>query len=98
MAQQPHFFQAIINSQNAQNAQIQKQTPEYINHNETVLEIVNNWKFVGWLMCRHREGWLKEIDQMENLWLNFIVRKNINIELYKNEEEFIKDHWRFPAN
>jgi len=91
----PHFFQAIFGPQNAQNKQ---PVHEYIIHNETVLEITNNWKFVRWLMCRHREGWLKEVDQMENLWINFILSKNIDIESYKNEEEFLKEHWKLPAN
>jgi hypothetical protein len=89
MAQQ-HIFQAFFGPQNVQQEQ---QIPEYIIHNETVLEIMNNWEFVQDLMKRHRSGKLQQVDQWENLWHNFIITKNIDITKY-NEEEFHKAFWK----
>jgi len=96
MQQQPHFFQAFFGPQNAQ---IEQQIPEYIIHNETVIEIINNWEFVQDLMTRHRTGKLQNVDQWEHLWYNFIITKNIDITKYKNEEDFKTDFWReIPQN
>ena len=82
----PHeFFQNIVVQQQPQQAD-----PQYLQWNYIVLEISNNWSFVRWLMCRYREGWLKQMDQMEQFWYNFIINNNINVELYKNEEEFLR--------
>jgi hypothetical protein len=88
------MFQAFFGPQNTQIAQ---QVPEYIIHNETVLEIINNWGFVQNLMKRHRAGKLQQVDQWEHLWYNFIISKNIDITKY-NEEEFHKAFWRIPTN
>lgn len=87
----PHeFFQGIYMPD------IQIQEPEYIRHNYVALEIANNWPFVRWLMCRKREGWLKQIDPMEQLWHDFLVGNNIDIESYKNSEEFLKANMKVP--
>ena len=74
-----------------QNTQQQQQNtePPYLQHNYVVFEIANNWSFVRWLMCRYREGWLKQMDQMEQLWFNYITQNNIDVESYKNNEEFL---------
>ena len=93
--QQQHFFQSFFGP-GAQNGQMGPQIPEYILHNEAVLEIANNWPFARWMMDRYRNGELKQVDQIEQLWLNFIVQNNINIESYKNNEEFLKILWKIP--
>ncbi len=90
---QQHFFQAFFNPQNVQ---IQQQIPEYIINNETVLEIINNWDFVQDLFKRYKTGKLEKVDQLEQLWYNFIVLKNIDITLYKNKEEFLNAFWKIP--
>jgi len=81
------FFQHI----NMGNSPIQNTdlTPE-LNHNNMVLEISNNWPWAKWLMCKYREGWLKKIDTIEQDWYNFMINNGIDIETYKNEEEFIE--------
>ena len=91
-----HFFQQFFGPQ--QTAQIQQQSPEYIIHNETILEIINNWEFVKDLMSRFRAGKLQNGDQLEQTWFNFISRNNIDVTIYKNEEEFHKVFWKIPID
>jgi hypothetical protein len=90
-----HFFQEFFGEQNIQNEQ---QIPEYIIHNEIVLEMINNWIYVQDLMSRFRAGELKEGDRLEQTWFNFIAQRNINITLYKNKEEFLNAFWKIPNN
>ena len=90
-----HFFQSFFGPQPGQ---IQQQIPEYIIHNESVLEIINNWEFVKNLIKRYKAGQLQNVDQWEHMWYNFIITKNIDINLYKNEEEFKNAFWRIPEN
>lgn len=92
------FFQAFFGPQGPQNIQNEQQTPEYILHNEIVLEIVNNWELVNTLIKKYKEGNLKQVDNIEHVWYSFIVSKNIDIALYQNEEEFINQHWKIPVN
>jgi len=88
-----HFFQSFFGPQQAQ---IQQQIPEYITHNETIMEIVNNWLHVQDLMKRFYDGKLTQVDQLEQLWFNFISQNKIDIRTYKNEEEFLQILWRNP--
>ena len=76
------FFQNI-------NQQPQQVDPPYLQHNHIIMEIANNWPFVCWMMDKHRHNELKKIDQMEQLWYNVITGNKINVELYKNNEEFL---------
>ena len=80
-----HFFQTFFGPQNTPEAQ---KIPEYIIHNEIVFEILNNWEYAKDLMKRYKTGKLKQMDQMEQLWYNFLVSKNIDISSYKDEDEF----------
>jgi len=64
--------------------------PPYLQHNLAMLEIANNWPFVRWTMDRYRHNELKQVDQMEQLWLNYFIGNNLDIEIYKNTEEFLK--------
>ena len=89
-----HFFQAFFGPQIQQ--EIQQQIPEYITHNEIVLEIINNWEFVKNLMRKKAEGKLQQVDQWEQLWYNFLVTKNIDIFMYQNEQEFLNSFWLTP--
>jgi hypothetical protein len=85
----PHeFFQNIVIQQQQQ----EQLDPPYLQHNLVMLEIASNWPFVRWLMDRHRHGELKQIDQMEQLWLNYFVGNNLDIEIYKNKEEFLNSN------
>jgi hypothetical protein len=96
---EPHFFQAFFGPQGQQAQQGQgQQIPQYLIHNETILEIINNWEYVVDLMERHRSGKLKQVDDWEHLWYNFIISKNIDITQYKNKEEFCDTFWKIPTN
>jgi len=90
---QQHIFQQFFGPQQAQ---IQQHAPEYIIHNETVLELINNWEHVQNLMERHRTGKLQQVDKWEHLWYNFIITNNIDITSYKNKEDFLTLNWRIP--
>ena len=92
--QQEHFFQSFFGNQTQPNIQT---VPEYILHNEIVNEIVNNWMYVIDLMHRHREGKLKQVDQLEHVWYNFITANNIDITQYKNENDFLDAWWKDSA-
>lgn len=89
-----HIFQGFFGQPNVQ---IERQIPEYITQNEIVLEIVNNWPFVICMMNKFKKGELKQVDQMEQLWFNFIGRNSINVDLYSNNEEFLKAFWKTPS-
>jgi hypothetical protein len=85
---QHEFFQHIYPQEQPM------QDPPYLQHNLVMLEIANNWPHVRWLMCRYREGWLKSVDQMEELWLRYFVSNKIDPEIYKNEEEFLNSNMK----
>ena len=95
MSTNQHFFQEFFGEQNIQNKQ---QNPEYIIHNESILEIFNNWVHVNNLMNKFKVGELKQGDKLEQAWFNFIAQRNIDITLYKNEKEFINAFWKIPNN
>jgi hypothetical protein len=67
-----HFFQAFFGPQQAQ---IQQQIPEYITHNEIVLEIINNWDCVKELISKIKSGKTNKVDQIEQTWITFITQK-----------------------
>ena len=94
MSQNQQFFQTFFGPQNVQGSLA---IPEYIIHNETVFEILNNWEYVQDLIKRYKAGKLQQLDQMEQLWYNFIISKNIDIFLYKNKEEFSEAICKKPS-
>ena len=79
------FFQNIVIQHHPQ-----EPDPHYLQWNYVFLEISNNWPFVRWMMDRYRHGELKQMDQMEQLWYNFLTQNNVDVESYKNNEEFLK--------
>lgn len=91
---QQHIFQQFFGPNMGQSQQ--NPLPQYIFNNELVLEITNNWRFVRWLLFRHREGKLTDMDQMEQAWFNFIMSKNIDIESFSNSDEFLSTFWMEP--
>ena len=88
-----HIFQGFFGPQQAQIEQIK---PEYIIHNEGVIEIINNWEHVINLINKYNSGKLKRVDHLEQDWFNFLTRNKINIVHYKNEDEFRTAFWRNP--
>jgi hypothetical protein len=95
MNPQQHFFQSFFGPQQQQ---IQRQVPEYIIHNETILEIMNNWNDSQNLMNKYKEGKVKQVDQMQQTWLNFLLPRSIDITIFKNEQEFFDKYWIIPNN
>jgi hypothetical protein len=66
--------------------------PIYL-HNSIVLEINTNWLFVLELLNKHKNNQLKEVDQAEKDWLNFIMSNNINLDKYNEDSElFIEEN------
>ena len=88
-----HFFQSFFGSQNVQNEQIK---PEYIIHNETILEIINNWSFIIDLFEKYKNKNLKTVDSLEQKWIYFIINNNIDITKYKDEQVFKNEFWKNP--
>lgn len=93
MSSQQHFFQAFFGPQQQQ---IQQQIPEYIIHNDIVLEIVNNWCDVKNFMNKYKEGKITQVDQMQQTWINFLLPRNIDVTIYENEQEFLNKYWIIP--
>ena len=89
-----HFFRSFFTGQ--QNTQKTNNNPNYMKYNEGILEIINNWIEVNNLMKKYKKGEIKEVDQLEHSWYNFLIGNNIDITLYKNEEEFLNIFWKIP--
>ncbi len=70
--------------------------PEYIIHNELILEIINNWNYITELFEKYETGSLTNIDQLDSKWMSFFIKNNIKITDYKNEEEFKLAFWKIP--
>jgi len=63
--------------------------------NTIVLEIANNWAFARWLVYRHNEKMLKQVDPLEKMWLEFLLNNNIDILQYeKDSDKFITDNFK----
>jgi hypothetical protein len=59
-----------------------------------MLEMANNWPFVRCMMFKHRENRLPHVDEMEHGWLDFILSNNMDIESFKNSEEFLEKNMK----
>ena len=92
---QEQFFQSffIPNGMQQQSQPLQ----QYIVENEMVMEIANNWEFAYELMVKYKEGSLQQVIVLEKSWLDFLLGKNIDITLFKNEEEFISANWKLSS-
>ena len=66
-------------------------TPQ-LQNNLIVFEICNNWESVKALIRRIKIEEVKEIDVLQNEWLNYINNHRIDIETYENEDDFINKH------
>ena len=91
---QQFFQQFTVNPQQAQ----QDTTPPALRHNLLVLEMYNNWPFIRVMMFKHREGRLKQVDPMEQEWLNYIIQNNINVEAHKDKDEFLRGNIKSLVN
>jgi hypothetical protein len=62
-------------------------------HNCMILELANNWPFVRWMLIGTREGFITEIDPIEQHWYQFISTNNIDIDKYeKDSDAFMRDY------
>jgi hypothetical protein len=84
------FFQQF-NFGPPQDVVVDNSTPE-MRHNYVVLEMYNNWPFVRWMMYKHKNGLLKQTDEMENLWLSYIMQNNIPTEEDKDGSRFLREN------
>ena len=80
-----HFFQGFIPTQQVQ---IDDRTPQQ-NHNEMVLEIINNWDCVIDLVDGIKSGKIDQITVYEKDWLNFINSNALSIENFKTKDDFM---------
>jgi len=88
---QHQFFQGFIPQQE------QVRTPNTtleLEHNLMVLEISNNWEVVNELIQKFvaANGEGIQVDQLENVWSQFITQNKIDILSFKNEDEFVNQY------
>lgn len=62
-------------------------------YNTMILEISNNWAFVSWLYYRYKEKILKDVDNLEKTWLDFMLKNAIDPLRYGKEgvERFVEE-------
>ena len=90
MNQKHVFFQNIGQPQQQETPQ----DPTYL-HNCLILEMLNNWPWVRWMMDRHRHDELKRVDPLEKDWLKFIVDNKVDVEKYgKDGEKFVDEYYK----
>jgi hypothetical protein len=89
-----HFFQAFFGPQ--QMPQQEQPVPEYIIHNESILEVFNNWDNIKTLLIKQKTGKLKKIDNIEQDWFNYLNKTKIDLNNYVDEYEFFKIMWKTP--
>ena len=85
------FFQGFIPQQE------QVRTPNTttdLEYNLIILEISNNWEVVKELIQRFiaANGESIQVDQLENEWAQFITQNKIDINSFKNEDEFVNQY------
>jgi len=68
-------------------------TPE-LQNNLIVLEICNNWEFVTDLYFKMMSGNLTKVDTLETSWISYINSNNLNIDNYKDADDFQNKHLR----
>jgi hypothetical protein len=88
------IFQQFFGPQFEQNT---PKIPEYIIHNDTIIEITNNWDAIIDLFKRLQLG-NQKVDQLEHTWYTFIMANNINLGMYKTKEEFLEANLKVPDN
>jgi len=80
------YFQEFKINKNRSNLSINKN----LLYNMMVLEIANNWEFVKALEEKRKNNTLKRVDQMQYDWISFIDKNKIDINLYKDSEDFVE--------
>lgn len=88
---QQQFFQQFFMQQEQP-----QQQPAYMFNNDVVHEIANNWDYVKALLQKHKEGKLTQVDEMEQVWFNYIFGNNINFESFISVEEFVTTCLKVP--
>ena len=84
------FFQQF--GINPQSNQPSEEEIKY-DYNCLVFEISNNWPFVRWMMDKYRNGRLKQVDHLEQVWYNFIVGNGVDVEKYeKKSDKFVQEY------
>lgn len=61
--------------------------------NTLVFELYANWNYIIDLMYKYRNGLLKQVPQLDAEWITFIMKNNIDVSKYiDDEEKFLEDH------
>lgn len=87
-----HFFQSFFGNM----GQPIQHVHEHIEHNDAILEIVNNWEHITNLYKEYKDNGLKnkQIDQFDHDLLKYIIYNNIDVLTFTNEQEFLNTNWR----
>ena len=83
---QHQFFQGFFPPKEQQ-TQISR--PHNIIHNDMVLEISNNWESIKDLIDRIKKEQVDTVSNLEKEWINFLNVNKINLDIFKNEDEFV---------
>lgn len=88
------FFEGFFNSNIKNEPPFPFNNSKYV-WNTIILELVNSWPSVRWLVYRHKENILKKINPVEKDWLEFISKNNIDILSYeKDVQKFFNDYFK----
>lgn len=74
-----------------QRPQMPKAEINYL-YNSVILELYNNWEFVTDLMFKYKNNLLKQVNQVDHEWIQFIVQNNIQLENYETPELFLEQN------
>ena len=87
---QQQFFRGFGQPQR----QVQNTISPELAHNTMVLEIVNNWEFVKELFNKIQKGDVDLVQQMEGEWINFFSGNKLDINSFKDEDDFMERNIR----
>ena len=88
------FFQGFFPPQE----QIRSNRTQVMDHNEMVFEIQNNWESLKDLLQKIKDEKIETVNILERDWLNFINSNGINIDIFKNEEDFVEKNLKPLVN
>ena len=93
-----HRSQRITFEMPRSQGQQKPQDPDYL-YNTMIFEIYANWEFVVEMMDKFKTGILKNVDQMERDWINFIMNNKIDIDKYREDSDtFVEENFKNKTN
>jgi len=69
---------------------IKKYMTEEMNSNLFIMEVYNNWDYIKKLMTDYKDGNLKNkrIDALDQNWISNLVQNSIDLDQFKDADEF----------